>query len=149
MKTAFCVAFAALLPVAALAHEGVDVSDAYIRSANPKTAAAFMMLTNHLGTDCTLIGAASDAAERVELHTHREVEGVMKMGRVDEGFPIAGYGTRALESGGDHVMFLGLKAPLKPGDQVDLTLDFGDCGTETVTLPLDNDRAPAAQMHKH
>lgn len=136
-------AVAALMPVAAIAHDGVDVQDAYARSANPMTGAAFMTLSNHRDVDCRLIGVASDAAERVELHTHREVDGVMKMIHVEEGFDIPAYGTRHLERGGDHVMFMGLKRPMADGDTIPLTLDFGDCGTQQVEVPVDNRRMSA------
>lgn len=144
MKRMIPAVMAVLMPCAALAHEGVDVSDSYARSANPVTGAAFMVLTNHRDVDCRLVGAASDVAERVELHTHREVDGVMKMIEVEEGFGITAYGTRNLARGGDHVMFLGLRRPLKDGDVIPLTLDFGDCGTEQVEVPVDN-----ARMSKH
>lgn len=135
-------AIAAFPLVSAAAHDGVEVQDAFARSANPVTGAAFMILNNHRDVDCRLIGAASDVAERVELHTHREVDGVMKMVEVEEGFPISAYGSHALARGGDHVMFLGLKQPLEQGATFPLTLDFGDCGTETIEVPVDNERMP-------
>lgn len=142
MKTTIIAALAALMPVGAMAHDGVGVSDAYARSANPVTGAAFMVLSNHRDVDCSLVGVASDVAERVELHTNREVDGVMKMIRIEEPIEIAPYASHALQRGGDHVMFMGVKQPLKDGDMIPLTLDFGDCGTETVEVPVDNQRMP-------
>lgn len=144
MKTVLLAAAAALLPVAALSHDGVGISDAYARSANPKTAAAFMVLSNHRDSSCRLQGVASEIAERVELHTSLEEGGVMKMVRLEEEIEIEPYASHNLARGGDHVMFLGVKQPLKDGDVINLTLDFGDCGTETVEVPVDNARAPAA-----
>lgn len=143
MKKMMMAAVAALMPVAAAAQETVEVQDAFARSANPVTGAAFMVLDNSGDTDCQLIGASSDVAERIELHTHREVDGVMKMIEVEEGFTVPAHGNHALARGGDHVMFMGLKAPLEDGDTVALTLDFGDCGTRQVDVPVDNTRMPA------
>lgn len=142
LLSAVALAAIPLSSTAGDAHDGVDVQDPYARSANPVTGAAFMVFSNHRDVDCTLVGVASDVAERVELHTHREVDGVMKMVEVEEGFPIPAYGTHALARGGDHVMFLGLRQPLNDGDTIAITLDFGDCGTEEVQVPVDNQRSP-------
>ena len=143
-------ALAALSPLAAAAHEGVHIEEAYIRSANPQSAAAFMRLDNHAGKPCTLRGASSDAAERVELHGHQEVEGVMKMTPI-EPIEIPAHGSHALSRGGDHVMLMGLTAPLKDGDIVRMAFDF-DCGQEEAEIAVDNQRQPEDAPegeHKH
>ena len=143
MKTIFLAAAAVLFPLAASAHDGMAVEDAYARSANPKTAAAFMVLDNHRSVACTLVGVASDAAERVELHTNLEVDGVMKMQPIKGGIQIAPGAQQVLDRGGDHVMMMGVKAPLENGQTVALSLDFGDCGVMQVEVPVDNDRQPS------
>lgn len=75
----------------------------------------------------------------------------MKMLRDEDGFVIPAGGSHALQRGGDHVMLMGLTAPLADGDVVPLTLDFGACGTVSVDVPVDNARqdgpAPAAMQH--
>lgn len=142
-------AFAVLTPFAAFAHDGMAVRDAYLRSTNPKTAAAFMVVENHRDVECRLTGVSSDAAEMVELHTHSEQGGVMKMHKIDGGIAIPAGGDHALARGGDHVMLMGLAKPLADGDSIALTLDFGACGTQKVDVPLDNDRpAEAAGGHE-
>lgn len=142
-------ALAVLSPAAALAHDGLAIRDAYARSANPRTGAVFMVVENHRDVECSLSGVSSDAAEMVELHTHAEVDGVMKMQKLEGSIAIPAGGEHALARGGDHVMLMGLKTPLAQGDSVALTLDFGDCGTQQVDAPVDNDRAPeAAGGHK-
>lgn len=137
-------ALAALLPVAAVAHDGVHINDAYLRSANPKTAAAFMQLENHADRDCRLIGVSTDAAERAELHTHRDEGGVMKMVKVEEGFTVPAGGTHQLQRGGDHVMLMGLTSALTDGQTITMAFDFGDCGQEQAEITVDNQRAPDA-----
>ncbi|RMC30318.1 copper chaperone PCu(A)C [Paracoccus alkanivorans] len=146
MKTMAFAAAAVLVPCAALAHDGMAVKDAYARGANPKSGAAFMLLENHRKVDCTLQGAASDAAERVLLHTSEETDGVMKMQSV-EGITIPAEGEYLMQRGGDHVMMMGLKAPLEDGQTVKLTLDFGDCGSEEIEVPVDNQRGADHVSH--
>ncbi|MDP0928365.1 copper chaperone PCu(A)C [Paracoccus onubensis] len=141
MKTLIFAASAAMLPYAALAHDGMAVTDAYARGANPKSGAAFMLLENHRKVDCTLSGVASDAAERVELHSNSEVDGVMKMAPIPDGITIPAEGEELLTRGGNHVMMMGLKAPLEDGQVIKMTLDFGECGTEEVEIPVDNQRS--------
>lgn len=133
-------ALAVLSPAAAFAHDGLAIRDAYARSTNPKTAAVFMVVENHREVECRLSGVSSGATDRVELHTHAEEDGVMKMQKVEGGIAIPAGGEHALARGGDHVMLMGLTAPLADGDAVTLTLDFADCGTQPVEAVLDNDR---------
>lgn len=141
MKTTLLAAVAALLPLAAHAHDGMHAEDAYIRSANPMTGAAFMVLENHREVPCTLTAVTSDVAERIELHTHEEQDGIMRMRRLETGIEVPAGETASLDRGGDHVMLLGLTRPLADGDTVTLALDFGTCGTEEVEAVVDNQRA--------
>lgn len=143
MRTLALATLAALLPAAAMAEAAtLSASDAYVRSTNPKSAAAFMAIANSGPADCTLTAARGDVAERIELHTHQQADGVMKMTRDEDGFVIPAGGSHVLDRGGDHVMMLGLTAPLSDGQVIPLTLDFGDCGTLDVELPVDNARPP-------
>ena len=109
----FPAAFAAILALstAAIAESHIMVHDAYARSSNPKAGAAFMHIMNNGQETDRLLAVTSDVAARTELHTHKEgVNGVMKMTHVEEGFEIPAGGMHMLKRGGDHVMFLGLKA---------------------------------------
>lgn len=148
--TMLAAALAVLAPMSALAQDTPPtVSDAYARSTNPKVGAAFMTITNSGSTDCVL-GAASapDITDRAELHTHVEENGVMSMVQVDS-ITIPAGASHALERGGDHVMFMATKAPMTQGDEFELTLDFGACGTVPVTLQVDNEFDPAGGHDDH
>lgn len=144
MKTICLTAAAAVLPLSAMAQDGLMAHDAYARASNPKAGAAFMVLENHGTSACTLQGVRSDAAAKVELHSHQEVDGVMKMGPIEGGIEIAPGASHALARGGDHVMLMGLTEPLENGASIKLALDFGDCGSVEVEAPVDNDRQPEA-----
>ena len=149
MKLSILAAIAVLTPVAALAHDGMHANNAYARSTNPQVGAVFLQLENHRQVACTLQGASSDAAERVELHTHVEEDGVMKMTQIEDGIAGAAGQTHDLNRGGDHIMMLGLTEPLADGDMLTLTLDFGDCGTEAVEVVVDNQREATAAPGDH
>lgn len=125
--------------------EGIVVEDAYARASTPtaKSGAAFMVLMNTGDQDDRLVGAISDVAARVELHTHREIaDGVMKMMEVEEGFAIPAGGSHMLARGGDHVMFMGLNEPFADGDTVAVTLVFEHAGEVAVEIPVDLNRKP-------
>lgn len=129
---------------------GIEVHDAYARSASEMatTGAAFMVIHNHGGAADRLIGVTSDVAEKVELHTHREdANGVMRMIHVEDGFDLPEDGEIVMERGGHHVMFMGLKAPMAQGDMIDLTLVFAQAGEVAVQVPVDLERMPQAGAH--
>ena len=135
----------AALALAGPALAEIAVTDAYARSAGAmaQSGAAFMVIENGGDTDDRLIAARSDAAERVELHTHiADENGVMRMREVEGGFAIPAGGSHVLARGGDHVMFLGLTAPFEQGATVPVTLVFEQAGEVAVEIPVDLDRQP-------
>lgn len=144
MKKQFFLA-AALCALPSFALADMVVSDAYARSTGPSapTGAAFMQITNDTGQDDVITGVTSDAAAKVELHTHiADGDGVMRMVHVEEGFPIAAGETIFLERGGKHVMFMGLNAPMENGAEIEVTFTFETASPLTVTIPVDLDRMP-------
>lgn len=133
------------LMAAPLVAGEIMVRDPYARSSTPSsvTGAAFLVLMNHGDTDDRLIGAATDVAKRVELHTHKEdANGVMKMMEVEEGFVVPAGGMHALKRGGDHIMLMGLTRPLEQGEEISVTLTFEKAGEIEVMVPVDRERKP-------
>lgn len=136
----------ALGTIAAPALAEITISDAYARSSGmaAKAGAAFFMIENTGAEDDRLIAATSNAAKRVELHTHIEAEGgVMRMVHVEEGFAVPAGAQHALARGGDHVMFMGLTAPFEHGNVLNVTLVFEKAGEITVEIPVDLERKGA------
>jgi copper(I)-binding protein len=78
-KTLLTTALLSAMTTASYAH--MMIKDAYALAASPnaKAGAAFMEITNHSETADRLVAARSDVAARVELHTHIEKDGVMRM----------------------------------------------------------------------
>ena len=64
-----------------------------------------------------------------------EREGVLHMQDVPE-LPIAPQGTVELAPGAEHLMLIGLKGTLTPGDTVVITLQFERAGTIDVTFAI-------------
>ncbi|KAJ56154.1 copper-binding protein [Actibacterium mucosum KCTC 23349] len=150
LKSTVFAAAAAILSTMPAFADGIMVKDAYARSASPaaRTGAIFMVLDNHTHADDRLIAATSEAAARVELHTHTDDgNGVMRMHEVEGGFAIPAHGEHVLARGGDHVMLMGLTAPLVHGETVDVTLTFEKAGEMTVSVPVDLERNDAHAGH--
>nr|WP_135606949.1 copper chaperone PCu(A)C [Solemya velesiana gill symbiont] len=130
------VMFSATL-MAGTAADSVTVSDPYARAVPPgqPNSASFMTIVNNSEKDHALVNAESPVSKVVELHTHRMEEGMMKMRRVEKIDLPAGQ-TVALKPGGLHVMFIGLKQDLKPGENVDVTLIFEDGSKTQIQAPV-------------
>lgn len=144
-RTILAAASAALFATTALAE--IAVNDPYARSSNAMAGAAFMTITNAGGTDDRLIDARADISKRVELHTHIEEDGVMRMVHVEEGFELPADGAIEMKRGSYHVMFMGLNEPLEQGDTFPLTLVF-ESGTEmTIDVTVDNERMDGMMGH--
>ena len=142
----FTGAVAETAATAATATTGpITITEAYARSTNPSAGAAFMTIANSGASDCVLAAVTTPVSPRAELHTHREEAGVMKMLRIDTITVPAG-GSHALQRGGDHVMFLDTPQPITEGQALSMTLDFGECGTVPLTVPVDN-KAGMQMMH--
>jgi copper(I)-binding protein len=93
-----------------------------------------------------LIGGSTPAAQRFELHTMAMKGDVMEM-RPVEAIELPAGKKVELKPGGLHVMFMGLKAPLKVGDKVPVTLKFEKAGEQKVEFEVAN--KPIDAGHKH
>ncbi len=96
--------------------------------------AGYVTLVND-GAPDRLLGARSDVCARVELHTMRMQGDVMRMREVDAIELPRGRAVE-LKPGSDHLMLVGLKAPLKIGDVFALTLRFAKVGEVTVQVKV-------------
>lgn len=135
--TAFAALVAVLITSAARA-QSIEVKEAWVRGTVPaqKATGAFMEITGK--NSVRLVGAASPVAGTVEIHNMTVTNGVMRMFPV-EGIDVPAGKTVKLAPGGYHVMFMGLKQQMKPGDKVplDLLLETADKKRETVSLQVE------------
>lgn len=124
-------------PTMAEAPPAVTATGAYARAAPPgqPTGAVYLTLTNHSARSRTLVAATSPDAQVVELHSHVHEDGMMRMRRVER-IEIPAGGSVSFEPGGLHLMLIGLKGDLAPGDEVGLILDFDDGSKLQVPAPV-------------
>ena len=135
------------LSLPGFAADAPRVTDAWARATPPgaKTGAAYMTLQGGTMGD-RLLGATSEAAASVELHTVEESDGMARMRRLDSLEIPAG--TRVeLAPGGKHLMLIGLGAPLTAGDTLRLVLEFATSGNRTVEIEIRPAVAEAGHEH--
>ncbi len=136
-------ALALIFPALAFAcHEPVAVTNATIPVAPGEVAVSYPSITSPI--DDVLLGASSPCCKAVELHTHEMDGDVMKMRKVDA-VPLKAKVPTLFQSGGLHLMFIGLKKPLKAGDVVPVSLRFGHVGEQKVNFTVG---APRLQESK-
>lgn len=127
-------------PIAAEPHRAgsITVSDAWARETAPaqKAGGGFMTIDNAGSRPDRLLSATAGVADKVELHTVSMDEGVMRMRPVAGGIAIPARGTVELRPGSFHIMFMGLKSPLRRGATVPVTLRFARAGTITARLAV-------------
>jgi len=138
----FCVVLLPLTIMGTARAADLRVSDAWARASAgmARAGAAFMILDNPTPEADTLIAAEAEVSKVVELHTHIDDNGVMRMRKVD-GIAVPAHGRTVLKPGGLHVMFIGLTAPLVEGARFDLTLIFKKAGRIVVPVTVRSAKA--------
>ncbi|MES9856182.1 MAG: copper chaperone PCu(A)C [Sedimenticola sp.] len=123
--------------MAGSAADRVEAGAPYARAVPPgqPNSASFMVLTNNSSMDHALVAAESSVSNVVELHTHINDNGMMRMRRVDKIDLPAGKMVM-LQPGGLHIMMIGLKRQLKPEESIDLTLAFDDGSKKMLSVPV-------------
>ena len=116
------------------------VTDAWARETPPGavSGAAYMTIVNNGANNWVLEGLAGDIAKRVELHSHIDDDGVMRMRPVDF-IEIKPGVSVVLKPGGLHVMLIGINAPLKAGERFPLILKSKEGGDVQIQVEV---RAP-------
>ena len=130
------VAFlAAGVLLAATAHAQVSVAKPWVRTtvAQQTTTAAYLTITSAQGGK--LVSASSPIAANVDLHEMKMAGDLMKMRAVDT-LPLPAGQAVELKPNGYHLMMTGLKAPVKSGDTVPLTLVVEDAKGKRETVEV-------------
>lgn len=114
----------------------VTITDAWVRAADSGMTAAFGVLRNTSGNEVTIVSASSPVSPRMELHEVVAGAGsTMQMRPKASGIVLPPGGTHEFTPGGDHLMFMSLTKPIKPGDDVAITLTTATGTTIPVTAP--------------
>lgn len=134
------LAAAASLPVAAaeVSEDGITVSDARVDrpAAEGEAAVVSMKIRNDKGRTSKLVVVESPAAARTTLHEavgNGDSAGMQPVPSIS----ISGGGReRTLAADRQHVMLIGLKRSLQPGDTVKISLQFFPGPTLDVVAPV-------------
>ncbi len=113
---------------------------------SPNTAAYFTLI-NH-GDANELISVSTPVAREAQLHTLVTENDVVKMRQVN-GFPVEAHGMLMLGERGDHIMLLGLHAPLVEGEMVAFELTFKSGEIVKISLPVSKVSVAADDHHHH
>lgn len=136
---ALCGLFALDMNKGATADELLRVSGAWVAPTVPgqSVGAAYMRLRS--AQDAALVKIETNASSGAEIHQMTMVDDVMRMRRLDQVQLPAGR-TVDLAPGGQHVMLLDLRHPLRVGDSVSITLTLrlqnGRTARESVVAPV-------------
>jgi copper(I)-binding protein len=118
------------------AEPGMRVDDAWARRAPMMSgdkggaggnSAVYARITNAGTAADALVSAHSDSAAATEIHESYRDMGMMMMRPVKK-IDLPAGGHVEMKPGGYHVMLLGVKRDLKPGEMVDVTLEFQRAG---------------------
>ncbi|TBW37411.1 copper chaperone PCu(A)C [Siculibacillus lacustris] len=132
---------AAALPAQAHGYKvgALEIGHPWSR-ATPKAAPAgggFLTVTNTGTTADRLVSVTSAVADKVEIHESAVVDGVMRMRPLERGLEIPAGAKVELKPGGNHVMFVGLKAPFEKGTAFKGTLTFEKAGSVEVDFAVE------------
>ena len=119
---------------AAPATEGVEVRDAWARSAAQAGNGAVYFVIRSSAAD-EILRVSSDVAEAVEMHASTMNGDVMEMHQL-ESVPLSAGEPVTFEPGGLHIMLIGLKQDLKAGDEIEITLHFKNYQDLPVIVPV-------------
>ncbi|MGW4382506.1 copper chaperone PCu(A)C [Kitasatospora sp. NPDC004531] len=120
-------------PSATVVAAPVTVQDPWVKASDSGMTGLFGTLVNTTGGQVTVVSGASAVAEKTELHEVADVDGKPTMRPKEGGFVIPAKASHELKPGADHIMLMGLGQPVKPGDEVTVTLTLDDGRTVKFT----------------
>jgi copper(I)-binding protein len=110
-----------------------------------KVASGYLTIENKGTTPERLLAASTALAAKTEIHEMAVNNGIMTMRPLEGGLAIAPGRSVRLAPGGGHLMFVGLNAPLRQGEQLPVTLSFEHAGDVRVSLNVEAMGAQAPQ----
>ena len=138
--------FLLISPVSAQQGTSADivVTQAWSRAtpSGSKVAGGYLAIENKALIADRLLSGSAVAAKKLEIHEMQVNDGVMTMRPVENGLTIEPGRTVKFAPGGLHLMFVGLLAPLKQGDQIPLSLKFERAGEIMVLFEVQAMGAP-------
>jgi copper(I)-binding protein len=145
----FVIVFASFLlispiPAQQVTSANIVVTQAWSRAtpSGSKVAGGYLAIENKALIADRLLSGSTVAAKKLEIHEMAVNDGVMTMRPVENGLTIEPGRTVKFAPGGLHLMFVGLLAPLKQGDQTPVSLKFERAGEIKVLFEVQAMGAP-------
>lgn len=104
---------------------GIEVHDARVSTGRAGGVAEVYFYMSNPGSEAVVVDVTTPVADKAELHATEEHGRVSTMIRLAE-VGVPGSGAALLSPGGTHVMLVGLKSDVVPGDKVPVTLHLSD-----------------------
>jgi periplasmic copper chaperone A len=154
IATTLAVAITAPLVAHDFAKGAISIDHPWVRETAQGQAAGggFLTITNTGKIVDKLVSGSTPLAAEVQIHTMTMDGGIMRMRRLTDGLAIPARSTIELKPGSYHIMFMGLKTPLKGGTKVPVTLQFQHAGKIKIAFAVRSmtDMGPMPAMdHGH
>lgn len=107
-----------------------------------RVGAGYLTIRNLGSKSDRLVSGKAEIAERVEVHSMRVTDGIMRMRRLTQGLEIGPIATIEFKPGGYHFMFVGLKRPIVKGESIRASLVFEIAGEVEVTFVAEGIGSP-------
>lgn len=114
---------------------------------NAPVSGGYMNISNSGAAGDRLVSGSADFAGKVEIHEMAMEGDVMKMRPVEGGLEIPAGGSVQLKPGGYHVMFIGLKEQMKPGEKRKAKLVFEKAGEVELEFDVMDVKAGGHKNH--
>ena len=103
----------------------IKITDGYFLLPPPgrSVTGGYLNIQNNSEKDITLIGIDADKFSTIEVHEHRQEDGIMQMRKVDN-LMIPSKGSIVMRPGGYHLMIFGITKDFVVDDVVDVNLKF-------------------------
>lgn len=114
----------------------IEIVQPWVRSSQPgqQVAGGYMTLRNGGPTTVSLVSAETPIAGQVALHRMSFEKGYPEMQSAGDAIEVPPGGEVVFKPGAYHLMFVGLKNPLRAGRTYPLTLHFSDGTTAAIEM---------------
>ena len=128
----------------------LEIEKPWARATPPGAAVGggYLTIRNKGAAGDRLVGVTSPASARVEMHEMAMEKDVMRMREV-KGVDVPAKKSVEFRPGGFHLMLMELKAPLRQGDKVQVTLRFEKAGEVKTELVVEDLASGIGHTKKH
>ncbi|ODS22981.1 hypothetical protein AB835_11300 [Candidatus Endobugula sertula] len=129
---------------------GIQIRHARINPTVPgmPVTAAYFHLKNNTHKERQLIEVKGNISDRIEIHEHTLVDGLMKMKQVNS-VTIPANGIVTFKPGGYHLMIMNVKNRIHEGDHINLLLQFSDGSRQAFTASAKRPSSTKSKKHQH